>query len=85
MVVNITAEDPQPTIHSHINGTTEEILDRLCVTELLKGWPVYRDASEWAHYRNCFAEQAYIFTSKSIIFRLFVSFTLLNLPSKTSH
>lgn len=64
MVVNITAEDPQPTIHSHINGTTEEILDRLCVTELLKGWPVYRDASEWAHYRNCFAEQAYIFTSK---------------------
>lgn len=63
MVVNITAEDPQPTIHSHINGTTNEILDRLCVTELLKGWPVYRDASEWAHYRNCFAEQAYIFTS----------------------
>ncbi|BCR96409.1 nuclear transport factor 2 family protein [Aspergillus luchuensis] len=65
MVVNITAEDPQPTIHSHINGTTEEILDRLCVTELLKGWPVYRDASEWAHYRNCFAEQAYIFTTWS--------------------
>ncbi|KAF9886113.1 hypothetical protein FE257_012048 [Aspergillus nanangensis] len=65
MVYNVTANETQPTIWSHINGSPEEILDRYCVSELAKGWPVYRDASEWNHYRDCFTEDAYVFTTWS--------------------
>ncbi|KAL4900745.1 hypothetical protein BDW74DRAFT_161494 [Aspergillus multicolor] len=66
MVYNVTENETQPTLWSHINGTPEEILDRYCVTELAKGWPVYRDASEWRNYRDCFDQEgAYIFTTWS--------------------
>ncbi len=64
---NITEKETQPNTYVHINGTLEEILDRYCVSELCKGWPVYRDASEWNNYRNIFAEKgAFIFTSTSL-------------------
>ncbi|OJJ45866.1 hypothetical protein ASPZODRAFT_68951 [Penicilliopsis zonata CBS 506.65] len=66
MVYNVTEKETQPTVWSHINGTTEEIIDRYLVTELCKGWPVYRDASEWKNYRDCFVDQGgYIFTTWS--------------------
>lgn len=57
--------DPQPQIYSHINGSSEELLDRYAVAEICKGWSVYRDASEWANFRDLFAEEANIWTSKS--------------------
>jgi hypothetical protein len=62
---NITETETQPTVWSHINGSTEEILDRFCVSELCKGWPVYRDASEWNNYRDLFCEKdAFLWTSE---------------------
>lgn len=64
MPYNITEKETQPNSYCHINGSTEEILDRYCVSELCKGWPVYRDASEWTNYRNIFAEKdAFVWTS----------------------
>lgn len=64
MVYNVPAEESEPVVTSHINGTTEEILARYCITELCKGWPVYRDASEWKNYRSLFAKEgAYVWTS----------------------
>ncbi|KXH25245.1 catabolic 3-dehydroquinase [Colletotrichum simmondsii] len=48
---------------SHIGGTSTHLLDRLAVSELCKGWPVYRDASEWANYRSLFTKDAYVWTS----------------------
>ena len=63
---NITEKETQPNTYVHINGSIEDILDRYCVSELCKGWPVYRDASEWNNYRNIFAENgAFVFTSTS--------------------
>lgn len=53
-----------PRGYNHINGTTEEILARFCVTELCHAWPVYRDASEWRNYREAFTDDAHVFTSK---------------------
>ena len=65
MPYNITEKETQPNSYSHINGSQEEIFDRYCVSELCKGWPVYRDASEWNNYRSIFAEKdAFIWTSK---------------------
>jgi len=62
---NITEKEVQEKVYSHINGSIEEILDRYCVSELCKGWPVYRDHSEWNNYRDIFAEKdAFIWTSK---------------------
>ncbi len=61
---NITAKETAPTAFSHINGSTEEILARYCITELCKGWPVYRDASEWRNYRDLFTDDAFVFTSE---------------------
>ena len=64
MPYNITETETQPNSYSHINGSPEEILDRYCVSELCKGWPVYRDASEWNNYRSIFAEKdAFVWTS----------------------
>ncbi|KAL1998131.1 hypothetical protein VTN02DRAFT_6812 [Thermoascus thermophilus] len=57
MSYNITAKDPQPTVWSHINGSPEAVLDRYCVSELCRGWPVYGDASEWANFRDLFADR----------------------------
>jgi len=63
---NITPEEVQPKVYSHINGSPEEILDRYCVSELCKGWPVYRDHSEWNNYRDIFAEKdAFVWTTWS--------------------
>lgn len=63
MPYNVTAKETQPTTWLHLNGTPDQILDRYCISELLKGWPVYRDASEWKNYRECFTDDAYVFTS----------------------
>ncbi|KAK1456117.1 catabolic 3-dehydroquinase [Colletotrichum cuscutae] len=51
---------------SHIGGNSTELLDRLAVSELCKGWPVYRDASEWANYRSLFTKDAYVWTTDAI-------------------
>lgn len=62
---NITADETQPRVWDHLNGTTNEVLDRFQVSELCKGWPVYRDASEWNNFRDIFADEgAFVFTSK---------------------
>ena len=50
--------------YCHINGRTSELMDRTAVAELCRGWPVYRDASEWMNFRNLFAKKAYVWTSK---------------------
>ncbi|KAK4223895.1 hypothetical protein QBC38DRAFT_36280 [Podospora fimiseda] len=58
-------QDPHSKSYSHINGQAEELLDRLAVSELCKGWPVYRDASEWKNYRSLFTEDATVWTTWS--------------------
>lgn len=64
MVYNVPPEESEPVVTNHINGSTEEAIARLCITELCKGWPVYRDASEWNNYRSLFAKEgAYVWTS----------------------
>lgn len=55
--------DPQPKTYSHLNGTQQELLDRFAVSEVCKGWPVYRDSSEWVNYRSMFTADARIWTS----------------------
>lgn len=57
--------DPHTKCYSHVNGTREELLDRLAVAELCKGWPVYRDASEWQNYRDLFTKDAIVWTTWS--------------------
>lgn len=59
-----TPEDPLRDTYSHINGTAQERTDRFLVSELCKGWPLYRDASEWKNYRSLFADEATVWTSK---------------------
>lgn len=60
-----SSADPHTKIYSHINGNIAQLLDRLTVAELCKGWPVYRDASEWANYRDLFTEDGTVWTSMS--------------------
>ncbi|KAK3934089.1 hypothetical protein QBC46DRAFT_274469 [Diplogelasinospora grovesii] len=57
--------DPHSRIYSHVNGTIEATLDRLNVSEICKGWPVYRDASEWKNYRSLFTDDAVVWTTWS--------------------
>ncbi|KAK4120207.1 hypothetical protein N657DRAFT_162680 [Parathielavia appendiculata] len=57
--------DPHTKCYSHINGTSEELLDRFAVSELCKGWPVYRDSSEWKNYRDLFTDDAHVWTTWS--------------------
>ncbi|KAF1352408.1 hypothetical protein BDV97DRAFT_397437 [Delphinella strobiligena] len=57
--------DPQPITYSHLNGTQQELLDRFAVSEVCKGWPVYRDSSEWVNYRSMFTDEARIWTTSS--------------------
>ncbi|KAJ1337291.1 nuclear transport factor 2 family protein [Microdochium nivale] len=57
--------DPQANEYTHVRGTRDDLFDRLTVSELCKGWPVYRDASEWKNYRSLFAEDAYVWTTWS--------------------
>jgi len=59
-----SAADPHTKSYSHINGNIAQLMDRLAVAELCKGWPVYRDASEWANYRDLFTEDGTVWTSK---------------------
>ena len=56
-------EEPHTRTYSHINGPVTSLLDRLTVSELCKGWPVYRDASEWMNFRSLFSDDAYVWTS----------------------
>ena len=58
--------DPHSKTYSHVNGTVEELLDRFAVSELCKGWPVYRDASEWQNYRSLFTDDGTVWTSTFI-------------------
>ncbi|KAB5511653.1 hypothetical protein GE09DRAFT_981721 [Coniochaeta sp. 2T2.1] len=57
--------EPHSKAFSHINGSQSELLDRLAVAELCKGWPVYRDASEWKNFRSIFAKEATVWTTWS--------------------
>ncbi|KAI0873304.1 hypothetical protein GGS24DRAFT_501897 [Hypoxylon argillaceum] len=57
--------DPQLGVYSHINGLPADVLDRLAISELCKGWPVYRDASEWKNFRSLFCPDAYVWTTWS--------------------
>ncbi|XDG10638.1 hypothetical protein ABKA04_010253 [Annulohypoxylon sp. FPYF3050] len=57
--------DPQAKVYSHINGDVSEFQARLIVSELCKGWPVYRDASEWKNFRSLFCDDAYVWTTWS--------------------
>ncbi|GAP88872.1 putative catabolic 3-dehydroquinase [Rosellinia necatrix] len=57
--------DPQKGTYHHINGNPGDILDRLAVSELCKGWPVYRDASEWKNFRSLFCQDAFVWTTWS--------------------
>ena len=60
---NRSLQEAQPRQYNHLNGSTEEILARFCVSELCQGWPVYRDHSEWKNYRDVFTDDAHVFTS----------------------
>ena len=66
--------DPHTSVFSHINGPPEDLLDRLAVTEICKGWPVYRDASEWQNFRSLFAPKATVWTSKRLQYSFISSF-----------
>lgn len=57
--------EPHSRQYSHIGDASAGLLDRLAVSELCKGWPVYRDASEWSNYRSLFTDDAYVWTSSS--------------------
>ncbi|KAK8124483.1 catabolic 3-dehydroquinase [Apiospora kogelbergensis] len=60
-----TSADAQVHQYSHINGSSEDLLNRFAVSELCKGWPVYRDASEWKNYRSLFCKEAMVWTTWS--------------------
>ncbi|ERS98524.1 hypothetical protein HMPREF1624_05308 [Sporothrix schenckii ATCC 58251] len=57
--------EPHTGVFSHINGPRDDLLDRLAVAEICKGWPVYRDASEWQNFRSLFAPKATVWTTWS--------------------
>ncbi|KAI1355565.1 hypothetical protein F5Y01DRAFT_147763 [Xylaria sp. FL0043] len=57
--------DPQLGTYSHVNGHLCDLLDRFAVSELCKGWPVYRDASEWKNFRSLFCQDAFVWTTWS--------------------
>lgn len=58
--------DPHTKQYSHIGGSNSEVIDRLNVSELCKGWPMYRDNSEWANFRSMFTNDAHVWTSKTL-------------------
>ncbi|KAI2470464.1 hypothetical protein F4781DRAFT_173724 [Annulohypoxylon bovei var. microspora] len=58
-------DDPQANVYSHINGGETDIQARLVISELCKGWPVYRDASEWKNFRALFCRDACVWTTWS--------------------
>ncbi|KAF3019380.1 hypothetical protein E8E14_011749 [Neopestalotiopsis sp. 37M] len=60
-----TSIDAQQGRYSHLNGSTADLLERFAVSELCKGWPVYRDSSEWKNYRDIFDTDATVWTTWS--------------------
>ncbi|CAK7222165.1 hypothetical protein SCUCBS95973_004748 [Sporothrix curviconia] len=58
-------QDPHTEVFSHINGPVEDVVDRFQVSEICKGWPVYRDNSEWKNFRSLFAPKATVWTTWS--------------------
>ncbi|CAK7231838.1 hypothetical protein SBRCBS47491_008065 [Sporothrix bragantina] len=58
-------QDPHTEVFSHINGLLEDVVDRVMVSEICKGWPVYRDNSEWKNFRSLFAPKATVWTTWS--------------------
>ncbi|KAI1456651.1 hypothetical protein F4805DRAFT_214835 [Annulohypoxylon moriforme] len=63
---NMTSpNDPHVTVYSHINGNKSDLQTRLTISELCKGWPVYRDASEWKNFRSLFCDDAFVWTTWS--------------------
>ncbi|CAK7199506.1 hypothetical protein SEUCBS139899_002186 [Sporothrix eucalyptigena] len=58
-------QDPHTEVFSHINGPLEDVVDRVMVSEICKGWPVYRDNSEWKNFRSLFAPKATVWTTWS--------------------
>jgi len=62
MAYNGTPEETQSNTWLHLNGTADQILDRYCVSELVRGWPLYMDYSEWKNYRDCFTDDARVLT-----------------------
>lgn len=62
---NVPPQESEKVHSNNINGTNDEILARQCIQELCKGWPVYRDFSEWHNYRSLFTKEgAYVWTSE---------------------
>ena len=59
-----TPKEAHTKQYSHIGGDMQSMLDRFAVSELCKGWTVYRDNSEWMNYRSLFTDDAYVWTSK---------------------
>jgi hypothetical protein len=59
-----TPLDPHTKQYSHLNGPSDHVIQRLVISELCKGWPMYRDNSEWANFRSMFTDDAHIWTSK---------------------
>ncbi|RSH95767.1 hypothetical protein EHS25_000859 [Saitozyma podzolica] len=63
---NVPPQESEKVHSNNINGTNDEILARQCIQELCKGWPVYRDFSEWHNYRSLFTKEgAYVWTTWS--------------------
>ncbi|KAH6670361.1 hypothetical protein F5X68DRAFT_236295 [Plectosphaerella plurivora] len=60
-----TPQEPHSRQFSHVNGSVKDLIDRLAVSELCKGWPVYRDASEWMNFRSLFTDDAQVWTTWS--------------------
>ncbi|KAH7147031.1 hypothetical protein B0J13DRAFT_664936 [Dactylonectria estremocensis] len=58
-------QDPHTKVYSHINGGIGDLIDRLAVAELCKGWPMYRDASEWKNLRSLFFDDVTIWMTWS--------------------
>ena len=78
---NIPPQETAPRKFNHLNGSIDEILARFCVSELCLAWPVYRDASEWRNYRESFADDAVVFTSKYVPREQMFAAVLLTLPT----
>ncbi|KAH8918176.1 putative pathogenesis associated protein Pep2 [Atractiella rhizophila] len=56
---------PAASLSSSLNGSTEEVLNRYMVRELMEGWVTHRDACEWSRLRNLFTDEGYVFTTWS--------------------
>ncbi|KAK4082505.1 hypothetical protein Purlil1_11280 [Purpureocillium lilacinum] len=60
-------DDPHTKYFPHTNGPTQHLFDRFAVAELCRGWPMFRDNSEWANFRALFVADgdAYVWTTWS--------------------